>query len=188
MDQILQILINLIATQAFNITKLIDPMLIKYAKECPATLEEYNRILSNINSAKQSLQETQANVQSVKDIVTTVNIVITSVDIGVTTLKALPIPMAFPPGVGLPMNLPITFSDILATLQKLISGSNATISATNLALEVILKIMEVPMQKLDTLSKNTDVGICAVTTLAQVLAEFEICDQLFFSSQTQILK
>lgn len=166
MEKILQILIKLIMSEIFNIEKVILPLLDELTKSCPKDLTSFKETYNKINGIKSSLQSVNDKIQQIRDLITPLNTTVEVVDVGINIIKVLPIPLAVPPGVGVPANVPITFSDILATLQQLVKTTKSTTGAVLSAIEVIAPILQ----------KSIDATTKASEKLNKCLNESDLSD------------
>jgi hypothetical protein len=95
-------------------------------------LEEFEKFLNDIigvkNGITNALFKTQAALDNTRKTADTIKKFVIGIEVGISILKKLPIPTAFPPGIGMPLGVINTLSDILDTLNDVIKKGRGPIS------------------------------------------------------------
>jgi hypothetical protein len=129
---------------------------------CP-TPEELKKIIDQKNKLLKVLTNTQNALNAALQTLIPIKGIIDATDIAFNIIKFLPLPTAFPPGIGLPSLVLNGFSDLMNFLKKLIAYSKHIINTTLailLLLESFLAIVIGLLQLLDYLMQ-----ICAVNEI-----------------------
>jgi hypothetical protein len=146
-----------------NINNLIDPTTLSQIGEIPNSEEILNNLnkfestLNNLISTKNRLTnvltKTQASLEVTRKTADTLNKILTGVDTSVKLLKTLPIPTAYPPGIGIPLGIINTFSDILDKLSDYIKKGKGPLSQIPKVLKIINDSINDVLSKLNSLDK-----------------------------------
>jgi len=79
-----------------------------------------NQIIQQKNTLQGALNTITSPLSTLETLSNTINPILTGLETAVTVIKALPIPTAVPPGIGIPVNIINGFSDALDTLKILL--------------------------------------------------------------------
>ena len=129
---------------------------------CP-TPEELKKIINQKNKLLKVLTNIQNALNAALQTLIPIKGIIDATDIAFNIIKFLPLPTAFPPGIGLPSLVLNGFSDLMNFLKKLIVYSKHIVDTTLailLLLESFLAIVIGLLQLLDYLMQ-----ICAVNEI-----------------------
>ena len=129
---------------------------------CP-TPEELKKIIDQKNKLLKVLTNTQNALNAALQTLIPIKVIIDATDVIFNVIKFLPLPTAFPPGIGLPSLVLNGFSDLMNFLKKLIVYSKHIVDTTLailLLLESFLAIVIGLLQLLDYLMQ-----ICAVNEI-----------------------
>jgi hypothetical protein len=120
---------------------------------CP-TPEERKKIIDQKNKLLKKLLNIQKVLTSSLQTLIPIKVIIDATDVVFNIIRFLPLPTAFPPGIGLPSLILNGFSDLMNFLKKLIAYSKHIIDTTVsilILLEVILILVISLLQLLDYL-------------------------------------
>lgn len=110
------------------------------------------------------LQKANTKVQSIQKVITGIQAALIAAKVIIKVVKLLPIPQAVL-GIGLPMSLTILASDLLAFTQKLVEGLLKAVTALNIILIGVLKIIQVLLNLLKNLDFLFKLLLDALETL-----------------------
>ena len=142
-------------------TDLLTPEVINSAPKIPTSLK--SQINNNLNIVEDTLNiiiSQKNTLQGTLNVITTplntldklsneqLPPILTGLKIAVTAIKALPIPTAVPPGVGIPVNIINGFSDALDTLGKVLDKFEGSLEIIPSVIQQINSILIPIVEKL----------------------------------------
>lgn len=142
---------------SFNFELAINPLIQKLNTSCPSK-SELDKIIKQKNDLNQALTQVQTSLNTLTQTGGVLNTINSSLNAGVNTIKALPIPSAAPPGVGVPFGAILTFSSTLDSLSLLISENKGVIGSINPSVNIINNSLNNIRTKINEL--NTAINLC----------------------------
>lgn len=103
----------------FKFNESIDVIIRKFDDGCPIK-EELLALNAQKNQIQSALQPISSAITGIDKTVTVLDGLLTGLDIAVTIIKALPFPVAVPPGAGIPANVLTKLANTLVILSALI--------------------------------------------------------------------
>ncbi len=103
----------------FKFNDSIDVIIKKFDKGCPVK-EELLALNAQKNQIQTSLQPIASAINGIDKTVTVLDGILTGLNIAVTVIKALPFPVAVPPGAGIPANVLMKLANTLVILSAII--------------------------------------------------------------------
>lgn len=125
----------------------VDPLIAQLQKSCPPRAE-IDKILAQKNQLEQALIQIQTSLDTLTGTGDTVNGILTGIDVTVSTIKVLPLPTSVPPGVGIPLNIITTLSDVLDTLGTVVKEGKGVISQVSPSVKIITDLISKVQSKL----------------------------------------
>jgi len=157
----LSTLSNLDNLSKLDINNLIKPEDLQNLGEIPnrnealKNIEKTEKILNDLITTKNRisnvLYKTQNSLETTRKTADTIDKILTGLQVGITIIKTLPIPTAYPPGIGIPMGIINTFSSILDKLGDYVQKGKGPLSQIPKVLEEITKILQNVINKLNSL-------------------------------------
>tara|TARA_R110000796_G_scaffold61278_1_gene141949 strand:- start:863 stop:2515 length:1653 start_codon:yes stop_codon:yes gene_type:complete len=132
---------------------LLTPEILSQAQEIPESTkqpirdtldkieEQLNSTITTKNQLQGSLNTLTKPLETLDKLATTLGTVLPALKGVITLLKALPVPSAVPPGVGVPLNVINGMSDTLDTIKKVIDKIDGPISVIAPSISSITKII-----------------------------------------------
>lgn len=152
---------NLDNIPKLDINSLVSPETLKSIGEIPnkdevlknieKTEQTLNNLLTTKNRISNVLYKTQNSLETTRKTADTISKILIGIQTGITIIKTLPIPTAYPPGVGVPMGIINTFSDVLDKLNDYVKKGKGPLSQIPKVLGEITKILQNIINKLNSL-------------------------------------
>ena len=102
------------------------------------------------NNAIRIIQEVENRIQRILNLLSIIEIVLVIFDIIVMIISSLPIPVAVPPGIGLPLSLIMKFAKIIDMADKIVKALGSAVPIiTNVLQKAIDLLEELKSQLLD---------------------------------------
>tara|TARA_R110002012_G_scaffold56070_2_gene143427 strand:+ start:3156 stop:5075 length:1920 start_codon:yes stop_codon:yes gene_type:complete len=139
-----------ITKTTFRFNKTLDTLIEKFKESCPST-QELRNLIQQKNEINGALVEIEQKIATLNKVAAGAEVAVDALKVGVTIIKQLPVPTAFPPGIGIPVSIINNFSDALDNLGTLIDKEDASIEAIPEALELISKDVGEVISKLNDL-------------------------------------
>ena len=148
------------STAKFEIA--VDDLIEKFKNSCPPKGELLKIVQqkNQIQSALQNVVDVFSTVQTTVDVTETI---VDGVSGAVKIIKAIPVPVSFPPGAGIPLNVITLLADSLDTLGDLLKGAKGAIKVVPSASKSIVSAVEGIIKKLQTLDVILDKCIQELT-------------------------
>lgn len=147
---IIQRLVKTTIQNSINFELSVDPLIQKFKNQCPPR-DEIDKILKQKNTISQALTQTQNSLLSITNTSNTLEQIISALNISIKVIKIIPIPSAVPPGIGIPINIIIGFSDVLNTLGKIVDKGEGVVKQIIPAVNIIIKSLNSINSKLNIL-------------------------------------
>lgn len=112
-----------------------------------------NNILNTKNRINNVLYKVQTTLETTRKTADTINKLLSGIEASVTLIKLLPIPTAYPPGIGIPIGIINTFSDILDKLSDYAKKGKGPLSQIPQVLKIINGIIQNIIIKLNSLDR-----------------------------------
>lgn len=167
-----KILIKSITKVIKNLTKFevaIDAMIDKFKNSCPPK-EELLQIVKQKNQIQGALENVIGAFNTVEATAETTNTIVTTVSTAVRVIKAIPVPVSYPPGVGIPINVITLLADSLDTLGDLLKGAKGALKVVPQAGKIIQDAAQIIISKLQQL--DGVLNVC-VEELAEGMTQSE---------------
>ena len=137
---------NVLSPQYINFAKQFAPPIPEPVKakalEIVTKIEEIlNTIIGIINTIKGTLALITIPLNTIESVASTVNGMLTAFEQIILVLKAIPLPLGAPVGVGVPANVPTGFSDGLDQAGQTIDALKPPVAAVPDAVKKITKIL-----------------------------------------------
>lgn len=137
---------NILSPQYINFAKQFAPPIPEPVKakalEIVTKIEEIlNTIIGIINTIKGTLALITIPLNTIESVASTVNGMLTAFEQIILVLKAIPLPLGSPVGVGVPANVPTGFSDGLDQAGQTIDALKPPVAAVPDAVKKITKIL-----------------------------------------------
>jgi hypothetical protein len=137
---------NFLTPEVLNTTKgltppIPEPQRVKIIGVLDGIESTLNGVIQTVNVIKGTLNTITAPLNTLETVASTLNTLVSVLQIAITVVKAIPIPLGAPIGVGVPANIITGFSDILVQTDKKIEKIKPPLEAIPGAIEVINKIL-----------------------------------------------
>ena len=137
---------NFLSPEVINEAKDLSPtptesQKIKTEKTLDNTELTLNGVIQTVNVINGTLNTITAPLNTLETVASTLNILISVLKGAITVVKAIPIPLGAPVGVGVPANVVTGFADILVQNDKEIEKINPPLKAVPDAVKTINKIL-----------------------------------------------
>jgi len=113
-----------ITKSTFKFSKAIDVLMKKFDDGCPGK-PELLAINADKNQIQSALLPLASSINTIDKTLTGIDKLITGLSIAVKVIKALPFPVSYPPGAGIPINVINILSDSLFLLGELLKIGKA---------------------------------------------------------------
>jgi len=156
-----KLLIKSITKVIKNLTKFevaIDAMVDKFKNSCPPK-KELLQIVKQKNQIQGALENVVGAFNTVEATAETTNTIVTTVSTAVKVIKSIPIPVSYPPGVGIPINVITLLADSLDTLGDLLKGAKGALKVVPQAGKTIQNAAQTIITKLQQLDGVLNVCI-----------------------------
>jgi hypothetical protein len=156
-----KLLIKSITKVIKNLTKFevaIDAMVDKFKNSCPPK-KELLQIVKQKNQIQGALENVVGAFNTVEATAETTNTIVTTVSTAVKVIKAIPVPVSFPPGAGIPINVITLLADSLDTLGDLLKGAKGALKVVPQAGKTIQDAAQTIITKLQQLDGVLNVCI-----------------------------
>jgi len=150
---------NLLTPEVLNLAKdlappIPEPQRVKIVGVLDGIESSLNVVITTINTIKGTLNVITSPLTTLQKLADTLNKLISVAEIAITVVKAIPIPLGAPVGVGVPANVITGFADILVKTDKAIEKIKPPLEAVPDAIESIMRILD-PI--VDNLNKFTPI-------------------------------
>jgi len=152
----------------------VDKIISKFDDGCPSK-EELLSIVEQKNQINNSIDQVQSSISTLDNTLDTINTVISVLKVNIRIIKLLPIPSAVA-GVGVPIGLITTFSDLLDVLHATLKEGSSTSNQTVIALRMVNNLLNSLKYKLNNLDQ----------LLINCLSELDDVDNLVEDLQNSI--
>lgn len=100
-----------------------------------------NGVIQTVNVVKGTLNTITAPLNTLETVASTLNGLIQTLELAITAVKAIPIPLGAPIGVGVPANVVTGFADVLVKTDKAIEKIKPPLEAVPDAIEIVNRIL-----------------------------------------------
>ena len=100
-----------------------------------------NGVIQTVNVVKGTVNTITAPLNTLETVASTLNILVKSLEGAITAVKAIPIPLGAPVGVGIPANVVTGFADILVKTDKQIEKVKPPLEAVPNAIAIVNRIL-----------------------------------------------
>lgn len=128
----------------------LDNIISRFEQGCPPK-EQLIEIISTKNQALTALQTINTNLNTLSSTFSTVETVLSTLSGVVNTIKLLPAPTSVPPGVGIPLSIITTLSDVLDTVGDSIKKNKGILKVVPRSLQTINASIQPVLLQLQTL-------------------------------------
>ena len=129
-----------------------------------------NGVIQTVNVVKGTVNTITSPLNTLETVASTLNIVISALEGAITAVKAIPIPLGAPVGVGIPANVVTGFADILVKTDKQIEKIKPPLEAVPNAIAIVNRIL-IPiiasLNSFDPIFQNTIQIITFIRLLLQ---------------------
>ncbi len=129
-----------------------------------------NGVIQTVNVVKGTVNTITSPLNTLETVASTLNIVISALEGAITAVKAIPIPLGAPVGVGVPANITTGFADVLVKTDKKIDKIKPPLEAVPDAIAIVNRIL-IPiiasLNSFDPIFQNTIQIITFIRLLLQ---------------------
>ena len=129
-----------------------------------------NGVIQTVNVVKGTVNTITSPLNTLETVASTLNIVISALEGAITAVKAIPIPLGAPIGVGVPANITTGFADVLVKTDKKIDKIKPPLEAVPDAIAIVNRIL-IPiiasLNSFDPIFQNTIQIITFIRLLLQ---------------------
>ena len=129
-----------------------------------------NGVIQTVNVVKGTVNTITSPLNTLETVASTLNIAISALEGAITAVKAIPIPLGAPVGVGVPANITTGFADILVKTDKKIDKIKPPLEAVPDAIAIVNRIL-IPiiasLNSFDPIFQNTIQIITFIRLLLQ---------------------
>lgn len=148
---ILQSIIRTVKNSAkFDST--IERIQSRFKDGCPPK-EELLLIIQQKNQITQALNQTTSRLTTLEITGDTLSTIISTLESTVTIIKAIPVPTSVPPGIGIPLNVITTLSDVLDLVGDLIKTGKSQLGIIPESINIIVSYIQNIVTKLNSLDQ-----------------------------------
>ncbi len=115
---------------SIDVENTVMGMIDQYQNECPTTAE-LEPVLNQLNGLKSKLNSVSAVTKQVDTMISPLRTILNITNVSISIIENLPIPTSVPPGIGIPVNVPVKFADTLRILKELVKGTSGEITNIN---------------------------------------------------------
>lgn len=128
-----------------------------------------NTIIDQKNTIQEALSTITGPINTLEGISDSIGNIVSLVNTSITSLKAIPLPLAAPPGVGLPANIVIGFSDALSDAKIFLDKIEGPLSVIPPYIEQINGILNTALEKVSTFDPIFDRATSIITFIKTLL-------------------
>ena len=138
---------NLLTPEVLNLAKdlappIPEPQRVKIVGILDGIESSLNTTISIINTIKGTLNTITEPIATLQKLADTLNTIISVLENAIIVVKAIPIPLGSPVGVGVPANVITGFADVLVKTDKVIEKIKPPLEAVPGAIESIMRILD----------------------------------------------
>jgi hypothetical protein len=139
-------------------------------REVLTTVEDtLNTIIDQKNTIQEALSTITGPINTLEGLTSTINDIVSIVDGTITGLKAIPLPLAAPPGIGVPANVVIGFSDLLSDAKIYLDTLKGPLSVVPPTIEQINGILSTALEKISSFDPIFDKSTSIITFIKVLL-------------------
>jgi len=141
LGSIINSLIKKLATQSLRFDSSLDDLISRFEKDACSNKDRLLKIIEQKNYISSALSGIESGISSINNVGVGVNKIVGTIGNTVIVLKSLPIPTSIPPGIGMPLGIINTFSDVLDKLGYLVISNKSLLNQVTIALDIIVKLV-----------------------------------------------
>ena len=156
-----------ISTPNVSPADLLSPDLLSQVSAIPDNVKTQTReVLTTVEDTLNTIIDQKNTIQ---EALSTINDIVSIVDGTITGLKAIPLPLAAPPGIGVPDNVVIGFSDLLSDAKIYLDTLKGPLSVVPPTIEQINSILSTALEKISSFDPIFDKSTSIITFIKVLL-------------------